>query len=117
MNTLSWLIYLADVIPKLGEVLFGVGLLLLIGSASAAIMYFINYGDGARLGSRKEFKWTIIPGSILLLFGCLAPSKDTFYFIAGSEVGEEVLKSEAAKKTMTLVNNWLDEKLKEVTEK
>lgn len=77
-----------------------------------------SYGDTLlpeHLGKacKKGFKWA---GSIFLVtafFNIVIPSKDTMYMMLGSEVGEELIKSDAGEKSLSILENKLEEILRE----
>lgn len=101
MNNLSLFLYLADVLPKIfiGPIitLIVVGFFLCCLAAMAADEY---RGDFVM----KIFKRGIIPcliGIILMVtLQCAVPSRETFYMIAASEMGEQVVKTPEAQKMM-----------------
>jgi len=95
MNELSWFLYLAEILPRIGS-FTGIMGLLLFGVA------FILPPKGVKLFSRDhEALFTgldrlVVPFCawlLLLLLAFLTPSKETIYLIAGSEAGEAVVTS------------------------
>lgn len=116
MNSLSWLLYLADAANSvsslfsfLGAVFTVLGVLSLAFATVAAGMradalgkLYLEEAQRAALvcsweawislwkGPRKFLWW----GVILLLVACILPSKQTIYAIAASQVGEKILKSD-----------------------
>ncbi len=119
MNKLSWILYWADVLPSLaGAVGFVTGLLAFIGTVVMAFHVvagcFPNDPEAAAYRSGTSFIRWVLPLVFLLCWGTyLVPSKETFYAIAASEVGEDVLKSPEVGKARQALNNWLDKQMEE----
>lgn len=105
MNSLSWFLYLSDTLPSLSNTLSFFGALAAIVSAIGFAMTFLNtdstrednmaryaryQSTGRQLLSRAA-PWAIG----LFLIATVIPSSKTMYAIAASEVGEQVIKSEA----------------------
>lgn len=124
MNDLSWLLYLADVLPAFSGGVGVVGALIsiaaLIGLAVNIIMSIYGEGDASDAEEVKAmsqklafFRWLFPCALLLSLSTNLVPSKETFYAIAVSEMGEELLKSPEIGKARKALNNWLDDQLEE----
>lgn len=101
MNTLSWFLYLADILEnlKVWLILFGVGSL------------FITFG----LNIAKDFKvlhYLFIP-VILMVLASFIPSKNTLYAVAASEIGETAVKSKLGQKISLVLENWIDTQLQD----
>jgi heme/copper-type cytochrome/quinol oxidase subunit 2 len=118
VNTLSWLLYLADVSGTLSVV---VGLSALVLGITAVILNVVasvhqsngEYSAKEYAATKPYARGTLIAAPILLLLACVVPSEDTVYAIAVSEMGEEVLKSETASKAQRALNAWLDKQIGE----
>lgn len=115
MNTLSWLLYAADLAGSLSTVLtlvaFGAGL---AGTVTVVARAMRRDFDGD--GPVWEGGWAVSKGFyrvaiIAALIAAIVPGKDTIYAIAASEVGEEALKSETAGKAVKALNAWLDQQI------
>ena len=103
MNSLSWFLYLAEVLPNLAGTIVALSGILVVAITIVSLFRTIAVVDsGMTLTPRKaEYKliwgfWgkTVIP---LLLLGTLMnliPSRETIYLIAGSEAGEAVVTSQ-----------------------
>ena len=108
MNDLSWFIYFADVIPTIS---LGIGL----SSCILLVLYVIMFLACAADEELENIPKIVHKGAIIVLalfvFNFSLPSKQAMYLIAASEVGEEVLKTPEATKSLKLINNWLDEQL------
>lgn len=153
MNSLSWLIYWADVLPNFSQLLCViaffttlaccVGLLIRFFCTSSAMKieeyksavadweekgkegrkpdpynYDVGRNDWDNAGFYKNLRFIpyIIPFPFLLwAVSHLVPEKDTFYMIAASEAGESIGKeiSPEVTKVRTIINNWLDNQIKE----
>lgn len=140
MNDLSWMLYLADVLPNfskftawMGFVLFislgivsAIGFTRFLGDADAVYDYDYDKASGktGKAGDLKNpelkaladsFSKCLWPASIsLVIWGgsFLVPEKETFYLIAASEAGEKVVTSPTAEKALKVIDKWLEEKLK-----
>lgn len=119
MNQLSWFIYMADVLPGAASAsritcTVIASILLIVTPIAGVIMTAAGDGDVFLAFAKKVKLFFAIPGLFFLAFlGNLVPQKETFYLIALSEGGEEVLKAPEFQKVRKAVNNWLDEQLKE----
>lgn len=124
MNNLSWLLYWADVVPKIANAL---GIVATIGGFS-----FLAWGmatgfsyavqdtfDTDATPFRKKIGFVPYVAAFMVLFGVLVPpfmpSKDTLYAIAASEVAEEIVTNEKVVNTTTkafeAVDAWLDKQI------
>lgn len=118
MNSLSWLIWFADVSNKVGMTSGLLAALMLMVSALFISLVFFYY-EGKRIeghyvgeGSDRKYvstsyqtlypykhlrKYVAIPIILFLLFLTLAvttPSRDGIYLIAASQIGEQVIQLE-----------------------
>jgi phosphatidylglycerophosphate synthase len=117
MNSLSWLIYLADVSDNLDWFFFLIMLISLIGTF-IWIVAAILAGDTGDFGPDGWRKWRQI-GCFLIapsfffgvICGSLVPSKETIYAIAASQLGETALKTETGGKAVKALNRWLDKQI------
>lgn len=103
MNSLSWLIYFADIVSNLQGVLAAVSVVLVVAMLPATE------------GFSKTFKGLKLYVTIAILLGAIAtilPSKNTVYAIAASELGEQVLVSNTGKKAVAALEAWLDAQVK-----
>lgn len=122
MNSLSWLIYAAEV---LGRVSISFFFIALVAAIATAVLVFIGlmsrsdaqgeatgrYGEKyAAIGvERLAFwdaflsKWPKRSGAVAVVFGAVsivAPSSSTIYMIAASEMGEKVVTTPEAKEML-----------------
>lgn len=133
MNYLSWILYWADIAPQLARHLQVTGILLSILGLVCLIISIFSIFDAQNAITRysdedncenklkNALKYQILAKScrnwiILTLFcttliafiGNFIPSKQTFYLIAASETGEQVIKTPEFKKIHTILNKELD---------
>lgn len=114
MNTLSWLLYLADVAdsakPLFGFIAFVVGL---FGGIGVTMLWVISAAESLKKAPAivVSILWVtvLIPSATLSI---LIPSKDTIYLIAASEAGEVVVKSDEAKAIMVGLRNIIKDQIK-----
>jgi hypothetical protein len=132
MNSLSWLLYWAAVLPNVATFIGLIAFLLSLLSAVALAFHFIvgdetrenwhydderrrndsifKYTDEAR--TAQKLWWTKISLPIFILLWAssfLVPEKETFYMIAASQAGEKALEAPEVGKIRAVINNWLDE--------
>lgn len=111
MNSLSWLLYLAQVGGNIGGFFFALALVCGIGGIVALIGYFGNKDSFSTFGyDKNEVKrkalldeidswrrWAIFGVSGVMFFGtvsALMPSHRTMMLIASSEMGERLLNND-----------------------
>jgi len=136
VNRLSWLLYWADVLPKVSTWLCILSFLLFVGFAFIFFCGISKIEDSAKIDERwsgTEQKYLKVEKEdtsvyrlglslrrlgyfsplFFILWGAsfLVPSKDTFYLIAGSEAGEQVLKTPEMTKIRAVINGYLDDQL------
>lgn len=116
MNSLSWMIYLADVASYAGKAAAVIAFFGAIGAACGSVIAVAAYADkeadvamNARRWSAGAFKITIV----CAVMAALLPSKTTVYAIAASEMGEKVIASPTAGKAMKALDAWLDRQIGE----
>lgn len=135
MNTLSWLIYAADVTDSLNGAAWLSGVVLAGGAAGAAALvrftgeraawdeqandhkrypslYRAPEGDRPAapqpLKAAKPYLW-LMAASIMV--GVVAPSRDTIYAIAASESSEALAKTPTVTKAVKALDAWLDKQI------
>lgn len=100
MNLLSILIYLADVLPTFASIALMLGIFGLLVSTiliiSGRFVEWVYYCDREQAMSNRKAMgdWgvRVLIFSIVMLFSStFIPSKNTFYLIAASELGEVVV--------------------------
>lgn len=120
MNDLSWLLYWAGTLPSLssaGSFIFffltAFALLAFVCNRFAIAEGLEDPKELANYNSTKFSFWALPLFAFLYLSMFFVPDKDTFYAIAVSESGEEILKSPEIGKARKALNNWLDDQLDE----
>lgn len=115
MNTLSWMIYAADVVGALNALSGLVTVVAAPIAGASAAHIFIDEPKGEKLTTaRRMIRNNLIVTAIFSAICVFTPSKDTIYAIAASEMGEEVIKSPTAGKAMKALDAWLNAQIKEV---
>jgi hypothetical protein len=105
MNSLSWLIYFADVVDNL-RAFFAVGIFIAaIGSLVCLMGSFIEEWD-----VRYAVRGSICAALIGLVIS-FVPRTNTIYAIAASEMGERALATPTADKAVRALNAWLDKQI------
>ncbi len=132
MNSLSWLIYMADVANgahhNLG-ILMGITIVgaiaLAIGGGIVGDVDYSYYDDAGKLKSKmrrikfwdwsKRLAFIVVPS--ILIIGTILPSSKTIMMIAASEFGEEIAVSAGAKnlggKSYKALDKFLSDYLEE----
>lgn len=128
MNSLSWMLYLADVAQSASGFLGFVTILGgIVGAGSWAARLALgssptiySWDDKeAKTAEHRELVGIAKKASIYLPIAALAtgtlsvaiPTKDTIYAIAASEMGEQALKTPTADKAFKALNAWLDRQI------
>jgi len=122
MNTLSWLIYAAEVLSSVKVFTAHIGITCLIfGIISLAIsgvsagMGWADRDDEALRFSAVASKWTrtiFSIGAVAGLIWTASPSANTIYMIAASEAGEAVVTSPEAVEMMGDLKEIIKKRLK-----
>lgn len=128
MNSLSWMIYLADVSDGVGRLFGGLTFVSGISTVLCAIGFYATmtapdvYGwedRDAKLAAHTKLHLMLgktIPRAVagFLVFGLCAgalPSKETVYAIAASEMGEQLINTPTAGKAVKALDAWLDRQI------
>ena len=112
MNSLSWMIYLAEVsgnLSALTEIIAVASIIVFLGwpIRNAWLRDFMDGNGVCKAPAKKLVGAAIIASTVSLL----TPTSDTVYAIAASEMGEEVIKSPTATKAMKALDAWLDRQI------
>tara|TARA_Y100000780_G_C13669839_1_gene411956 strand:- start:1038 stop:1394 length:357 start_codon:yes stop_codon:yes gene_type:complete len=117
MNSLSWVLYLADIIGSFANT---------IGFFSFFGIVFIFgltlfFGFQCDTGDREAGTWTKPLGYLWIPILCFilisfVPSKQTIYMIAASEVGETVVNNPQTQSMVNDLSSLIQKKLKEQLE-
>ena len=119
MNSLSWLLYFADVLPNLAHtagfvLFFGCFAFLISASGHTVASTAPDVPDNI-----KAFAGSFIKKSVLVLVLAAVPylfipSKETFYLIAGSEAGEYVVTTPEAKEILGDIKDVIKAQLEDL---
>jgi hypothetical protein len=116
MNTLSWLIYLTDVIPSMG-VMFGVfGLIMLLVSGFALLPYSFEMEHAREpttmmKGIKRMWRWFLPFGFICVFLANVVPGTNTMRLILASELVETVITNPEVIEVFDLLKDKLKEEL------
>jgi len=115
MNSLSWLLYLADVFGSVnstaGILVFVSGFVALVSAFAYLPLIDCDADDGAFSVNRKILKTAIVVFLSMLCVKAICPSENTVYAIAASEMGEKALATPTATKAMKALDHWLDKQI------
>jgi len=123
MNNLSLVLYFAGIVDGLkfnmGTIAFLSMILLIPGGCVTYFASKFNY-DGKYDKTNGPGVWIIIvPTTIFVITGSMSvllPDKDTIYLIAGSEIGEQVVKTPEAQQMLTDIREVIQQQLKALKE-
>lgn len=110
MNSLSWFLYIADVVSGLGVGMCAFGTISLLLGGLFTIPGYLCPWDGEHRfehikEQKKPYTWLaprlVIVGITLILISAFIPSKQTMYQIAASEMGEIIVTSDEAKEVFS----------------
>lgn len=132
MNSLSWLLYFADILPAMATAWAVISFFALLGWCLITVIRLFEGGPENTNTRENPFMqgwYTHIPKIQKLLFwtatvlGIISysiPSKDTFYLIIASEGAEVIVTDESAKKmfkdVQSIVSLQLEEMIVEKTD-
>lgn len=131
MNSISWFLYLAEVVGNISVLLsfsmftFGIALVVL------SIIYWANvviYREGSWLRpdpydivkAKEKYKVLLKPIYIVSIIFCIScstifiPSQNTIYMIAASQTSEVIIKTPEAQQLMDKITKTLNIKLDEI---
>lgn len=103
MNTLSWLLLLAEILGNLGVMLVVLSVIAAIGVTSYMLFGALTLSDKYGVEDsewrdywRRSIRFGI---AVLILFSLavIMPSKNTVYMIAASQIGEQIVQTPDAK--------------------
>lgn len=99
MNSLSWFLYLTDVLGNVSTAITVINIFIITGILMVVLARGIS--EGAAFSDVKNF-WVIVRRWALVIVGMLGvaifiPEKNTMYAIAVSQVGEQIAQTEAVK--------------------
>lgn len=114
MNSLSWLIYLAEVVDTFGKMLgtaLFVSIFALMAASAGIVIGHVEEESAISSFGKRLAKWTL--GVLLIgsIFFVITPSRQTVLLIAASEIGERVMTHERAQRvidpSVELLQTWI----------
>lgn len=109
MNSLSWFLYLAEVVPRIGG-LFGVSTAVLLITGLAWVLFT------AEIGRPPPFIAFVVAIVVSAILATIVPSKETIYLIAGSEAGEYVVTSPEGQEIINDIKTIIKAQIKEIAQ-
>jgi MFS family permease len=107
MNSLSWFLYLAEVIPNIGGLFVAIAALLAI----APPIWGLFTPEIGRPPPIALFAVAIVVSTIIAI---IIPSKQTIYLIAGSEAGEYVITSPEGQEIINDIKSIIKSQIEEL---
>lgn len=136
MNSLSWFIYLINVIPSIGAIMMIVSIVSAVGIGIISMAHMINRAEQRREEGKRAFDEISAPlyrywrkvfiwiFGVTLPLGVLIPNQTTIILIGASEFGERMVQSERVQNIVDpsyqLLETWIKReltKLKDETSK
>lgn len=114
MNNLSWLMYLADVLPNVQAFLVAFSIFSFVFG-----MFVATYIAHDLKGKGKAFffgAFTTVFALLCMVTATLLPSPKTVYLIAGSEAGEMVVQTEEGQQVISDVKEILQNQIDKLKE-
>ena len=113
MNGLSWFLYFADTLPKIGEGAALLGVLIGITGGIFLTAWAVAFlCEDAK--APPPWRPYILSMAILFFVAVLIPSKETIYLIAGSQVGEYVVDTPEAQEILNDIHAVIRAQLEEL---
>lgn len=114
MNTVSWLLYAAEVSAHLQALLITMGALSAIACAVAMVIGGVgaDCGDWPAGSWKRPLKWAWVP-PLCFLAAVPIPGRMTIYMIAASEAGETIVTSPDAVEIMGYLKAVITKELKD----
>lgn len=111
MNTLSWVIYVADVLPRF---VAGMSLSLLF-----LCLVLIFYQIGATIANEcNGFTWgknlVVMVSMFFIVLLSFIPTRDAIFMIAASEISEKVIVSEEGKQIREIIKLEMQRKISDL---
>lgn len=107
MNSLSWLLYFADVVDSFSKVFAVFGVIGVLGFGILCIARAAEFG----LPPLKSFYALFAGGFLFILISVFTPSRNTIMYIAASEYGEKIIMSKEVQDlknpAFELVREWM----------
>jgi hypothetical protein len=121
MNSLSWLLYLANLVSNLSivsAVALGLALLTFLVSLVMWMAATTEMVDSTAQASSRFMRVSLIVATISSIVLILTPSRQTILLIAASEVGARVASSDAMQNmvdpSLELLRLWIEQQTQEI---
>lgn len=127
MNSLSWFIYLADVIHNLGILAGVMSALGFFGGVALYLAFMVMRATAADSRDRgQEVAVGILPSlrltmkiwyplwALFILVNTFAPSRNTVYMIAASEAGQMIIDNKGTQEIVGDIKDIITDKLKKI---
>jgi hypothetical protein len=112
MNSLSWMIYAADVVGGLNTIASAGAVISLIAAPLWGLRnQWLDDFHGGQGKTPVPVKQLLSCVTAFAIVAAAIPSSSTIYAIAASEMGETALKSETGGKAVKALNAWLDRQI------
>lgn len=113
MNSLSWMIYLAEAFSDLDSIAGIACVISLAFIAVGSLICFVVYAstwekeeeETAKQAWFKTLKYGVVAAIVTSVLAALIPSKDTMYLIAASELGEYLANTDVAQAGADMVKD------------
>lgn len=117
MNSLSWFLYLTDVVDSLGFWLRLAAGVLVVSTVASVGLSWVAADSGDTKIAKAALRYALrtgIVGFIFVLAATIVPGKQTLYMIAASEIGDRLSKTETATEIGREANDILHGYLKKL---
>lgn len=96
MNSLSWFLYIADVIDNLSNVLVDAAIFFALFCIGCVVVNAMCEGEISKDNPNMWKHWwrCLWAGLVLGTIACFFPTKNTMYAIAASQLGEKIVQNE-----------------------
>lgn len=115
MNSLSWFLYLAETVGKLGAIAEAFSIILGLGFVVIAFWHF-TYLEDRQNTPKPPVRGYTLTFVIMVLVAIVTPSKETIYLIAGSEAGEAIVTSESGQEILNDIHEVIKHQLGQLKE-
>lgn len=133
MNNISWFVYGVQIADNVGNVLVGLMVLAVAAVIPTIIQYFArwptysseDHSEANKVAitafTRKALTYEAVAFVVCAALVVVLPSRQTLLLIAGSEMGERALKSDAVQDIINpgadLLKSWIKEETERLTSK
>lgn len=122
MNSLSWFLYFASVLPQImvAPILLTLGAMIVLGGLGCCERESGYRGDEQWQRGYKLHKFVasvLAPlFSLFVVIATIIPDKETLYLIAGSELGQQVIETPEAREVFNDIKTIIKQQIKKSTE-